>query len=81
MADARELGDAVGASREVARCIARKYYSYALGYPERDADGSVLNALSESFETSGFDWRELVLDVVTHEAFFSVAAQPDLTSP
>ncbi len=75
VADARELGLVVGQSRMVAQCMVRKYYSYALGYAERDVDGSVLNALSDSFEASGFKLRELVVDVVTNEAFSSVAAQ------
>ncbi len=78
VANARELGEAIGASREVAQCLVRKYYSYALGYVERDVDGTVLNTLADSFEQSGFELRELVLQVVTHEAFSSVAAQPDL---
>jgi hypothetical protein len=78
VANARELGEAIGASREVAQCLVRKYYSYALGYPERDVDGSVLNGLADSFEASGYDLRALVLDLVTNEAFSSVSVQPDL---
>lgn len=74
--DARSLGLAVGASKTVAQCMVRKYYSYAVGHEERDVDGSVLNALASSFETSGFKLRELVLDVVTNDAFSSVAPQP-----
>jgi hypothetical protein len=77
VADARELGLVISQSPTVAQCIVRKYYSYALGYAERDVDGSVLNALAESFEASGFKLRELIVDVVTHEAFSSVSAQTD----
>ncbi|WP_437497340.1 DUF1592 domain-containing protein [Sorangium sp. So ce1099] len=76
VADARELGMTVSASDEVARCLVRKYYSYAAGHEERAVDGSVLNTLAASFEASGFKLRELVLDVVTNEAFSSVAPQP-----
>jgi hypothetical protein len=39
-------------------------------------DGSVLNALATSFEASGFKLRELILSVVTHDAFSLVAPQP-----
>jgi hypothetical protein len=39
-------------------------------------DGSVVNALADSFQATGFKLRELVLDVVTHDAFSSVAPQP-----
>jgi hypothetical protein len=76
VADARELEVAVGSSAAVAQCIVRKYYSYALGYVERDVDGSVVNSLAASFQASGFKLRDLVLDVVTHDAFSAVAPQP-----
>jgi hypothetical protein len=76
VADARELGLAAAGSASVAQCILRKYYAYAVGHTPRDVDGSVLNALAVSFETSGYKLRELVLDLVTHEAFSSVAPQP-----
>ncbi|MGK3984404.1 DUF1592 domain-containing protein [Sorangium sp. So ce136] len=76
VADARELGMTASASDEVARCLVRKYYSYAVGHEERAVDGSVLNTLAAAFEASGFELRELVLDVITNEAFSSVAPQP-----
>lgn len=75
VADARDLGLVIAGTPDVARCILRKYYSYAVGYGERDVDGSVLNALAVAFEASGFALRELVLDVVTHDVFASVAPQ------
>jgi hypothetical protein len=73
--NAREFGAAIGASRTVAQCFARKFHSYAMGHKERDVDGSVVNALADSFQASGFKLRQLVLDVVTHQAFSSVAPQ------
>jgi hypothetical protein len=76
VANARELGFAIGSSVSVAQCLVRKYYAYATGHEERDVDGSVVNALAESFQTSGFKLRELVLELVSHEAFSTVAAQP-----
>ncbi|KYF51060.1 hypothetical protein BE04_38255 [Sorangium cellulosum] len=75
VADARELGEAIGSNEKVAQCLVRKYYSYAAGHEERDVDGSVVNELSASFEASGFQLRELVLDIVTSKAFSSVAPQ------
>lgn len=74
--DAASLGAAAGANATVAQCLVRKYYSYAVGHEERDVDGSVLNALATSFQASGFKLQELVLDVVSNDAFFSVAPQP-----
>ncbi|WP_437302173.1 DUF1592 domain-containing protein [Sorangium sp. So ce388] len=76
VADARELGTTVSASDKVARCLVRKYYAYAAGHEERAVDGSVVNTLAASFEASGFALRELVLDVVTNQAFSAVAPQP-----
>lgn len=75
VADARALGLTVASSATVAQCLVRKYYSYAVGHQERDVDGSVLNALAASFQASGYQLRELVLDVVTNDAFSTVAPQ------
>jgi hypothetical protein len=78
VADARELGLVAAKSMSVARCLMRRYYTYAMGMKERDGnvDGSVLNTLASSFEASGFKLRDLVLTVVTSDAFWSVAKQP-----
>lgn len=76
VADAVEFAQAASSSEIVARCMLRKYYSYAMGYKERDVDAAAVEALYESFRTSGFKLRDLILNVVTHEAFASVAAQP-----
>ena len=76
VADQRDLGFVIASSPSVVQCLVRKYYSYAVGHEERPVDGSVVNALAASFQASGFELRELVLHVVAHEAFSSVAPQP-----
>ena len=76
VADARGLGAAASASATVAQCFVRKFYTYAVGHEERSVDGSVLNALFDSFQASGYSFRDLILDVVSHDAFSSVAPQP-----
>lgn len=76
VADAKEFAEAASTSELVARCMLRKYYSYAMGYKERDVDAAAIEALYESFRASGFQLRDLILNLVTHEAFASVAAQP-----
>jgi hypothetical protein len=73
--DSSSLGAAVGANASVAQCLVRKYYSYAVGHEQRDVDASVLNALVSSFTASGFALQDLVLDVVSNDAFSSVAPQ------
>jgi hypothetical protein len=76
VADARGLGQAAGSSVAVANCLVRKYHAYAVGHEERTADQSVLNTLADSFKASGYKLRELILDVVTNDAFTAVAPQP-----
>jgi hypothetical protein len=76
VADSRGLGVAASQSVTVAQCLVQKYYAYAMGYPLRDVDGSVLNALATAFNASGFKLRDLILAVVTNDAFSSVAPQP-----
>ena len=75
VADARELGIVMSSSDIVAACLARKYYSYALGYEERDVDESIVQALAASFKASGYRFKSLILDVVGSEAFVSVTPQ------
>jgi hypothetical protein len=76
VADARGLGVAASQSVTVAQCLVRKYYAYAVGHAERDVDGSVLNTLAAAFNASGFKLRDLILAVVTNDAFSTVAPQP-----
>jgi hypothetical protein len=76
VADARTLGLAMSSDPAVGQCLVRRYYAYAMGHPERDVDGSVLNALSDSFIASGFRLRDLIVAVATHDAFSTVAPQP-----
>ena len=76
VADSRELGVAASESVTVAQCLVRKYHGYAMGRPERPTDGSVLNALAAAFYGSGYKMRDLIVAVVTHDAFSSVAPQP-----
>ena len=76
VADSRGLGVAASQSVTVAQCLVRKYYAYAVGHQERDVDGSVLNTLATAFNASGFKLRDLILAVVTNDAFSTVAPQP-----
>jgi hypothetical protein len=76
VADARGLGAVVGQSATVAQCLVRRYYTYAVGHAERDVDGSVLNTVATAFKASGFKMRDLILAVVTNDAFSTVTPQP-----
>jgi hypothetical protein len=74
--DANGLGVAASQSVTVAQCLVRKYYAYAVGHEERDVDGSALNTVATAFKASGFRMRDLILAVVTHDAFSTAAPQP-----
>jgi len=67
---------AASQSVTVAQCLVQKYYAYAMGYQLRDVDGSVLNTLAAAFNASGYKLRDLILAVVTNDAFSTVAPQP-----
>jgi hypothetical protein len=75
VANARELGAAIGASVTARNCLVRRYFAYAMGHEERPVDASVVNALGASFEASGFKLPTLILDIVAHDAFSIVSPQ------
>ncbi len=75
VADSRELGATLATSTTVANCLVRRYYSYAVGHAERNTDASVIQTLDAAFSASGYKFRDLILDVITHEAFAAVAPQ------
>ena len=77
VADPRQLGEVMSSSGAVAECLVRKVYSYSVGHEERDVDAVVIAALQDSFEASGYRLKALLLDIVTSEAFASVAPQID----
>jgi len=76
VADSHALGVAASQSVTVAQCLARRYFDYAMGYKDRPEDGTVLNALAKAFNASGYKMRDLILAVVTNDAFSTVAPQP-----
>lgn len=76
VANARAMGEAMAQSKSMAACMVRRFHAYAMGHDERDVDGTVVNDLISSFETSGYQLRDLVMATVTHEAFSAVAPQP-----
>jgi hypothetical protein len=76
VANSRAMGEAMARSKSMAACMVRRFHSYAMGHDERDVDGAVINDLITSFESSGYQLRDLVVSTVTHDAFSAVAPQP-----
>ena len=60
VADARDLRVHGRREPDVAQCLVRKFYAYAMGHAERVVDGSVLNALATSLRSVRFQLRDLV---------------------
>lgn len=80
VADARELGLVAAESETVAKCLVRKFYAYALGYPERAVDRSVIDELTTTFRQSGYKLRELILALTAHDTFSVAVPQVDSTA-
>lgn len=77
VANSKELGLVMSTSPVVAECLARKVYTYALGHEERDVDATVVSALQSSFAASDYRLKQLLLDIVTSDAFAAVAPTSD----
>jgi hypothetical protein len=67
------LSKALAASPDVRKCIARQWFRYGLGRVETDADACSLARIDDAFAASGYNLRELVLALVTSDAFRYVA--------
>jgi hypothetical protein len=83
VADSRQLGSTMASSETVADCLVSKVYAYAQGYQVRREDAVVVDELATAFKASGHKLRDLILDIVTHSAFSSVAppSEADPTEP
>jgi hypothetical protein len=66
-----ELARKLAASRAVESCVAEHWYRYALGVASRDVDSAQLGPIVDQFVARDSDMRELVIALVTSEAFRS----------
>lgn len=70
-----ELGEVLRADPRVRDCVVRQMYRHATGHHEEDAQLVAVYELSDRFAESGFVLRELVLELVSSEAF-RLAGEP-----
>ncbi|MDB4930418.1 MAG: uncharacterized protein JWM10_2902 [Myxococcaceae bacterium] len=66
------LGQRLRAAPEVAQCVVRQVFRYAFGRPEvlgPSDDGPSIDRASERFRASGYSFRELLVAVVSSDAF------------
>ena len=70
-----ELAHRLAESQEVRECVSRQWFRFAFGRFEVDADQCSLDLMNQAFEASGYDVRELLLQVVATDAFRFKAAE------
>ena len=69
-----ELGQLLSQKPAVASCLVRSLYRYGTGHVETDAEATVLYDLGQKFVASGYQLRDLMLDLVSSDGFRYVAA-------
>ena len=64
-----ELVGKLAASQEAQRCVARQLFRFALQRVENTADACSLRHVFDEFETSGLNLHQLMMAIVTSDAF------------
>jgi hypothetical protein len=82
---ARDLAALIAADPNYARCVTDKLYIYALGRTPEDAaqhlDETLRTQLTEAFRNGGYDYRELILSLVTSPTFTMRRGEPATEAP
>jgi hypothetical protein len=65
----KELGSILAESPTAQRAIVKQLFRYALGREETEHDQPMIDQATEQFRTSGFRFRELMVALVTSQAF------------
>jgi len=64
-----ELGAVLANDESCQKCVVKQLFRYALGREETLADRPAIEAALERFERSGFQFRELILSLVSSKPF------------
>jgi len=64
-----ELGRKLAQSTHVEACVAQQWYRYALGLAKQDVDVCSVQRVVEKTRASGFDLRELIVELVKDDIF------------
>lgn len=75
LSDARDLAAVLGQDPRVGQCIATQLFRHANGRLEHSGEFSALMDLNDRFGARGYRFTELMLEMVTHEAFRTVGVQ------
>ncbi|HKE23062.1 MAG TPA: DUF1592 domain-containing protein [Bryobacteraceae bacterium] len=66
---AKELGAVLANSRQCQECVVKQYFRYVTGRTETPADRPLIRKVFESFQRSGFQFREMVISMVSAPEF------------
>ncbi|HRI67282.1 MAG TPA: DUF1592 domain-containing protein [Polyangium sp.] len=69
LTDARGLATVLETDERVGRCMVKQLYRHAQGRLETTGEALALDTLSDRFVAASFDFRSLLLELVTHDAF------------
>ena len=74
---ARDLAQMLGEDERVARCMVTQLFRHAHSRLEHDDEVPALRDLEDRFEQAGYRFRDLMLELVTHESFRTVTEQTE----
>jgi hypothetical protein len=65
----KELGAVLASSEQCQECVVKQYFRYVTGRTETPADRPLIRRVLEDFKRSGFQFREMVISMVTAPEF------------
>ena len=71
---ARDLAELLTTDERVGRCVVTQLYRHAQARLDEKGEKAALDELDASFAETGYDFRALLLSLVTHESFRTVRA-------
>ncbi|MEM9462447.1 MAG: DUF1592 domain-containing protein [Myxococcota bacterium] len=75
LANATELGPLLASSPVVGECMVTQLFRHAQGRLELPQEQDILTDLSERFAEDGYRFRELLLTLIVHESYRTLAPQ------
>lgn len=75
--NATELGPLLAEDPRVGRCVAIQLFRHAQGRLEHDYEGDIIDDLDARFAGDGYRFRRLLLHLVTHEGFRTLAVEEE----
>jgi hypothetical protein len=73
LASATELGPLLAEDPRVGQCVVEQLFRHAQGRLETETEADILSDLGDRFADQGYRFRRLLLTLVTHEGFRTLA--------